>query len=41
MLVNLDVFNFVISYYKGGGGVYSNDHLNIRHPMHRGGGALT
>ena len=23
------------------GGVYSNDHLNIRHPMHRGGGALT
>ena len=31
-----DVFNFVISYHKGGGGVYSNDHLNIRHPMHRG-----
>ena len=22
---------------KGGGGVYSNDHFNIRHPMHRGG----
>ena len=24
-----------------GGGVYSNDHFNIRHPMHRGGGVLT
>ena len=32
-----DVFNFVISK----GGVYSNDHLNICHPMHGGGGALT
>ena len=32
-------FHFVISHYNGRGGVYSNDHLNISYPMHRG--ALT
>ena len=40
-----DIFTFFSLLYallfriiKRGGGVYSNDHLNISHPVHRGGG---
>ena len=41
-----DIFTFFSLLYallfriikRGGGGVYSNDHLNISHPVHRGGG---
>ena len=37
-----DIFTFfnLLFYIINKGGVYSNDHLNISHPMHRG-GALT
>ena len=35
-----DIFTFfTLLFYIIKGGVYSNDHLNINHPMHRG--ALT
>ena len=34
-----DIFTFfTLFFYIIKGGVYSNDHLNISHPMHRGGG---
>ena len=35
-----DIFTFfTLLFYIIKGGVYSNDHLNVSHPMHRG--ALT
>ena len=36
-----DIFTFFTLFYIIKGGVYSNDYLNISHPMHRGGGGLT
>ena len=40
-----DIFTFFTLLFHiikgGGGGVHSNEHLNISHPMHRGGGGLT